>query len=235
MFAVWREKSVSSLLQKVNVLQKANLLFKKTYPKKKQAIFIKIDEIEIFGFCSNPQDSTGHGKDSSRYVGTPVRPRLSFTNRLTQMVLLLSNSMHRPQTHLNLVPMELCKWGEDVLWNSSPIGVRPSNQPAPFKYSSTTPASFYWWHPPPKTPDTFTGLEQSRSWEALQHLRQEILQCSHQGHRCPVPGSLQQPKQRDLHTPKENQESAPKVPCSKKSAQAALRHCTLQPQWALNL
>lgn len=71
MFAVWREKSISSLLQKVNVLQKANLLFKRIYPKKKQAIFIKIDEIGIFGFCSNP---TGHRKDSSRYVGTPVRP-----------------------------------------------------------------------------------------------------------------------------------------------------------------
>lgn len=51
--------------------------------------------------------------------------------------------MHRPHPHLHLVPMELCKRGEDILWNLSPVAVRPSNQLAPFEYSSTTPGNYF--------------------------------------------------------------------------------------------
>lgn len=41
--------------------------------------------------------------------------------------------------------------------------------------------------------------------------------------------------QRFARTPKEKQESPAQLTCSKKSMQAALRHCTPQPQRTLNL
>lgn len=130
-------------------------------------------------------------------MGTPVRPWPSFTNRLIQMVLLLSNSMHRPQTHLHLVPMELCKRGEDVLWNLSPTDVKPSNWPAPFKYNSTTPGNYL-------TGNTLLtkALTHLLAWSKADPERhsstwdRRYSHCCHQGHRCPVPGSLQQSKQR---------------------------------------
>lgn len=93
---------------------------------------------------------------------------------------------------------------------------------------------FYWQHPPHKSPDTFTALEQSRSQEALQHLRQERFSLQPSRTQMSCAWQLAAVKAEGFAcTVKKKQESLPQVTCSQESMQAALRHCTLQPQWAL--
>lgn len=112
--------------------------------------------------------------------------------------------MHRPQPHLYLVSMELCKRGEDILWNLSPIAVRLSNQLAPLKYSSTTPGNYF-------TGNTLItkALTHLLAWSGAEQIPNSTpapemgdIPTAAIKDRCPVPGSSHQPTQRGciLHT-----------------------------------
>lgn len=146
------------------------------------------------------------------------------------MLLLLSNSMHRPQTHLYLVPMELCKWGEDVLWNLSPMNVRPSNCPAPFKYSSTTPGTILLVTPSSQKPWHIYWPGAKQILRGTPALRQEILpgQPSRMQMSCAWQPAAAKAKG-IAHTLKEKQESPPQAPslrslCRQPSGTAHFSH-----------